>query len=94
MWPNGIRDEVTTGQRILICSSSDGQNWTGPKVLTDHHAGKGICVAAGFHVDRQQLIACYTVRDGTNFHPATALYAHLSNSGHRAKEEIVSAGIH
>ena len=81
MWSNGIRDEDTPGQRILVCSSSDGQRWTEPRVLTDHDAGKGICVAAGFRVYRQQLIAYYTVTGGTNFHPDTALYARLSNDG-------------
>jgi hypothetical protein len=81
MWSNGIRDEDTPGQRILYCSSSDGTNWTKPQVLTDHDAGKGICVAAGFRVHEKQLIAYYTVTGGTNFHPDTALYARLSTDG-------------
>ena len=81
MWSNGIRDEDTAGQRILYCSSMDGKTWTKPQVLTDHDAGKGICVAAGFRVDQKQLIAYYTVTGGTNFHPDTALYARVSTDG-------------
>ncbi|MEO2023771.1 MAG: exo-alpha-sialidase, partial [Pirellulaceae bacterium] len=81
MWSNGILAEDTPGQRILYCSTSDGTNWTKPRVLTDHDAGKGICVAAGFRVHEKQLIAHYTVTGGTNFHPATALYARLSSDG-------------
>ncbi|MFP6621526.1 MAG: exo-alpha-sialidase [Pirellulaceae bacterium] len=81
MWSNGILAEDTPGQRILYCSTSDGTNWTKPRVLTDHDAGKGICVAAGFRVHEKQLIAYYTVTGGTNFHPATALYARLSSDG-------------
>ena len=81
MWSNGILAEDTPGQRILYCSTSDGTNWTKPQVLTDHDAGKGICVAAGFRVHEKQLIAYYTVTGGTNFHPATALHARLSSDG-------------
>jgi len=81
MWSNGILAEDTPGQRILICSSSDGRKWTEPKVLTGDDADKGICVAAGFRVYQKQLIAYYTLTGGTNFHPDTALYARVSTDG-------------
>ena len=85
MWSNGLRDEDAAGQRILFCSTADGQNWSAPKVLTDHNGGRGICVAAGFRVHRQQLIAYYTVTGGQNFHPETALYARVSGDGEKWK---------
>jgi hypothetical protein len=81
MWSNGVLAEDTPGQRILMCSSKDGRKWTKPKVLVEAGDGKGICVATGFRVHRNQLIAYYTITGGTNFHPDTALYASVSNDG-------------
>jgi len=81
MWSNGVLAEDTPGQRILMCSSSDGRKWTEPEVLAEHDAGKGICVATGFRVHRKQLIAYYTITGGANFHPDTALFARVSNDG-------------
>ena len=81
MWSNGVLAEDTPGQRILMCSSSDGRKWTEPEVLAEHNSGQGICVATGFRVHEGQLIAYYTVTGGTNFHPDTALYARVSTDG-------------
>ncbi len=81
MWSNGLVNEDFPGQRILYCNSSDGAKWTKPIQLTDHKQGKGICVAAGFHVSDGTIIAFYTATGGTNFHPDTALTARTSLDG-------------
>jgi glycerophosphoryl diester phosphodiesterase len=81
MWSNGLVDEDAPGQRILYSRSLDGQIWTEPVVLTDDRKGKGICVAAGFHVAGNMLFAYYTATGGQNFHPDTALMARTSRDG-------------
>ncbi|MEO2045299.1 MAG: exo-alpha-sialidase [Pirellulales bacterium] len=81
MWSNGIVGEDLPGQRILISTSSDGLTWTEPTMLTDHQRGKGICVAAGFHVFEETLVAYCTATGGTNFHQDTALLARTSCDG-------------
>ena len=73
--------EDAPGQRIVYSSSLDGQTWTKPAVLNDDKQGKGICVAAGFHVVGKTLVAYYTATGGKNFHPDTALMARTSQDG-------------
>jgi hypothetical protein len=93
MWSNGLVHEDAPGQRILHSSTSDGDSWTDPKVLTDHDQGRGICVAAGFLVVDDLLIAYYTVTGGENFHPETALWARTSRDGRTWSEpRRVTAG--
>ena len=92
MWSNGIVGEDLSGQRILFSKSSDGLTWTEPIVLTDHQQGKGICVAAGFHVFEDTLVAYYTVSGGTNFHPDTALLARTSRDGQSWNEPLEVTG--
>jgi glycerophosphoryl diester phosphodiesterase len=81
MWSNGLADEDSPGQRILYSSSLDGHTWTEPVVLGDDKRGKGTCVAAGFHVSGQTLVAYYTALGATHFHPDTALMAQTSQDG-------------
>ena len=81
MWSNGLEHEDAPGQRILYSRSADGVTWTKPELLTDHRQGKGICVAAGFHVAPNHLVAYYTATGGENFHPDTSLMARTSLDG-------------
>lgn len=81
MWSNGLLNEDDAGQRILYCYSDDGETWSRPEQLTDHRNGQGICVAAGFHVSSDQLVAYYTTTGGSNFHAETCLQARTSQDG-------------
>jgi hypothetical protein len=81
MWSNGLVNEDDAGQRILFCHTADGESWSKPTQLTDHRGGMGICVAAGFHVAGEKLIAFYTTTGGTNFHADTSLRARTSLDG-------------
>jgi len=81
MWSNGIKDEDAPGQRILLCSTRDGAKWTTAAELTNANNRKGICVAAGFHVGKNGLVAYYTITGGKNFHAQTALFARTSQNG-------------
>lgn len=81
MWSNGLVHEDHPGQRILYSRTSDGATWTPPAVLADDNKGAGICVAAGFHVAGETLIAYYTTTGGSNFHADTALTARVSRDG-------------
>lgn len=83
MWSNGKVGEDAPGQRILVCRTQDGSTWSKPEVLTEADGGRGICVAAGFHLHENRLVAYYTVTGGKNFHPATALMARTSTDGLR-----------
>jgi len=81
MWSNGKVNEDDAGQRILYCHTADGKSWSSPKQLTDHRGGEGICVAAGWHVDGETLVAFYTTTGGSNFHPETCLRTRTSRDG-------------
>ncbi len=81
MWSNGLVHEDKPGQRILYSHSSDGVTWSNHSLLTDHRHGNGICVAAGFHVASDRLVAYYTATGGENFHPDTSLLARTSKDG-------------
>jgi len=81
MWSNGITSEDKPGQRILYCSTADGVAWSEPAVLTEHLNGKGVCVAAGFRVAGDTLVAFYTTTPGDNFSSETALQARTSMDG-------------
>lgn len=81
MWSNGLVHEDSPGQRILYSRSLDGVEWSRPRTLADDRDGQGICVATGWAVDGDELIAFYTVTGGENFHPETALHAIRSRDG-------------
>jgi len=84
MWSNGKDSEDRPGQRILYARSTDGRVWTEPELLTDQDQGRGTCVAAGFHVAGDTLVALYTVPHYPThnlFHPDTALFARTSSDG-------------
>jgi hypothetical protein len=76
MWSNGRVDEDSPGQRIQYSRSKDGLHWSPPETLADD--GEGICVATGWVVEGETLVAYYTITGGENFHPDTALYARVS----------------
>jgi hypothetical protein len=81
MWSNGRVNEDDVGQRILYCHTEDGETWSQPAQLTDYRNGQGICVAAGFHVSADRLVAYYTTTGGSNFHADTCLRARTSRDG-------------
>lgn len=82
MWSNGLVGEDENGQRILHSSSADGVTWTTPVVLAedpDGPSGPFACVAAGFHVAGETLVAYNTaIMAGDPLHPNNALYARTS----------------
>lgn len=79
MWSNGRVHEDSNGQRVLICHSEDGLHWTKPEILVDDPDGKDgpmACVAAGFLVAGDKLIAYYTsIVHQKPIHPKNTLYA-------------------
>jgi len=80
MWSNGKVSEDAPGQRILFCHTDDGVKWKSPVELTN--AGNDrICVASGFRVFGDQLIAFYVITGGSNFDPKTAVFARTSKNG-------------
>ena len=85
MWSNGLVGEDENGQRILACHSEDGLNWSEPKVLIedpDGPDGRMACVAAGFHVSGDTLVAYYTaIVDKAPIHADNLLYARTSSDG-------------
>lgn len=93
MWSNGLVDEDSEGQRILMNWSADGETWESPAWLTGEK--QEICVAAGFHVHDDTLVAYFTVTGGTNFHPDTALYAIRSRDGvHWSTRQRIASGFY
>jgi hypothetical protein len=81
MWSNGKVGEDEAGQRILFSASENGRDWSEPRVLASDPLERGACVAAGWVVNGQQVVAMYTVTGGTNFDGATALWARTSSDG-------------
>lgn len=86
MWSNGLVNEDDAGQRILYCHTDNGETWSTPVQLATHQDGRGICVAAGFHVAGETLVAYYTTTGGSNFHPETCLRARTSEDGNTWSE--------
>ena len=61
-WSNGRAHEDRPDQRVLYSSSADGNIWSSPEVLAKPPEGVyGSCVAAGFHVHDDRLVAYYTL---------------------------------
>jgi len=85
MWSNGIVGEDENGQRILSSYSGDGVTWSEPTVLIedpDGPDGRLACVAAGYHVDGDTLVAYYTAIVGkAPIHADNLLYARTSPDG-------------
>lgn len=85
MWSNGIAGEDENGQRVLYCHTSDGVNWTEPEVLAedpDGPDGRLACVAAGWHVAGDTLVAYNTaIVDKAPIHPDNALFARTPVDG-------------
>lgn len=88
MWSNGLEHEDAPGQRVFYCRSTDGREWTEPTLLTEHNVGDGYCVAGGFLVDGERLIAFYTGTGASNFHPDTALLARTTTDGRNWSEPL------
>ena len=85
-WSNGIVHEDRPGQRVLYASSTDGgQTWSVPKVLSGPVGERDGCVASGFLVTDQTLVAYYTVRHdypAHNLHnPKNGIFARTSMDG-------------
>jgi hypothetical protein len=84
MWSNGVQHEDATGQRILYCSTGDGLAWSKPAVLVEAPtapSGPRGCVASGFHVAADRLIAYYTTLFDSVVDPANAVHAVTSCDG-------------
>ena len=61
-WSNGRVHEDRPNQRVLYASSADGSTWSAARVLTaPPESVYGSCVAAGFHVHDENLVACFTL---------------------------------
>jgi hypothetical protein len=71
-WSNGRAHEDRPGQRVLYASSADGRTWSAARILAAPPTGVyGSCVAAGFHVHDDTLVAYYTL---TREYPIHNLY--------------------
>ncbi len=61
-WSNGRAHEDRPDQRVLYSSSADGKTWSSPEILAKPPEDVyGSCVAAGFHVHDDTLVAYYTL---------------------------------
>ncbi|MAF65269.1 MAG: hypothetical protein CMJ84_06380 [Planctomycetes bacterium] len=61
-WSNGRAHEDRPDQRVLYSSSADGKTWSAARILAKPPEGVyGSCVAAGFHVHDDTLVAFYTL---------------------------------
>lgn len=57
-WSNGRAHEDRPDQRVLYASSADGKSWSAARVLVAPPEGiYGSCVAPGFHVHDDTLVA-------------------------------------
>ena len=71
-WSNGRAHEDRPDQRVLYSSSADGKTWSASEILAKPPEGVyGSCVAAGFHVHDDTLVAYYTL---THEYPAHNLH--------------------
>lgn len=60
LWSNGRRDEDAPGQRVLMATSEDFREWTGPRPLVGPLQGKEselVLTAAGCHEHAGTLVA-------------------------------------
>lgn len=68
-WSNGRAHEDRPDQRVLYSSSADGKIWSASESLAEPPEGVyGSCVAAGFHVHDDTLVAYYTLTHGYPTH--------------------------
>ena len=62
-WSNGIKDEDSPGQRVLISTSTDFYHWSKPAVLANpsvyHQDTLNILTAAGLYQHHDTLVAYY-----------------------------------
>ena len=98
-WSNGNRHEDRPGQRVLISSSANGEKWSPPQILAAPPEGSAhACIAAGFNVHEDNLIAYYTIRhdypEHNLYNPKNGLFALSSTDGARwtGPMKIVSGG--
>ena len=56
MWSNSEINEDEIGQRVLYCTSEDGEHWSAPKILFDSMPGAAL-TAGGFLVYGESLAA-------------------------------------
>jgi len=85
-WSNGIVHEDRPGQRVLYASSTDrGRTWSAAKVLSAPVGDRDGCIASGFLVTGQTLVAYYTVRHDYPVHnlhnPKNGIFARTSADG-------------
>ena len=86
-WSNGKEGhEDDPGQRVMVATSSDGANWSKPRVLFEPEDKKTESSgAAGFHVHGQTLVAYYTLRKGVPIlsllQSDSALFARTTRDG-------------
>ena len=106
IWSNGRVNEDDPGQRVLIASSADGEQWSEPQPLLGPLAGHHselVLTAAGFHQHAGTLVAyagayeynAEAVRNGVKRgqgHQDTRLWALTSRDG-RTWGDMVDMGI-
>jgi len=86
-WSNGKEGhEDDPGQRVMYATSSDGANWSEPRILFEPKDKKTESSgAAGFHVHGQTLVAYYTLRTGVPIlsllQSGSALFARTTRDG-------------
>ena len=98
-WSNGKEGhEDDPGQRVMFATSSDGSNWSKPRVLFEPKDKKTESSGAGgFHVHGQTLVAYYTLRKGTPIlsllQSESALFARTTRDGrHWSKPIRIASG--
>ena len=96
-WSSGFAHEDRPGQRVVYARSVDGVRWSSPRVLAEPGDKRNRCIAAGFHVAGDTLVAYYTVcREypvHNLFHQDNGLFARTSRDGQNWSEpRRVAAG--
>ncbi len=90
-WSSGIREEDRDGQVVVFSFSDDGDHWSTPMVLAadpDGAGGELGCVAAGFYVATDELVAYYsTIVDNHTTHVRDRLVAMSSRDGTTWKQK-------
>lgn len=99
-WSNGRSHEDRPDQRVLYASSNDGQTWSESKILASPpETVDGSCVAAGFHVHDDTLVAYYTLTHEypthNLHHEKNAAYAITSPDGvHWSQARKIASGFY
>ncbi|WP_158795710.1 exo-alpha-sialidase [Pedobacter sp. L105] len=89
IWSNGIKDEDSPGQRVVIATSSNFKDWSAPVVLASPSLTNdtlNVLTAAGFHQFKDTLVAYYGEYTKRKIH--TRLWAKTTTDGIHWSEPI------